>query len=203
MAHKHKKVPFLGRSPEFMARRFNGYAAQPESKAEEILAHLAVRPGAAVADVGAGGGYFALRFADLVGAGGIVYAVDIQWEFLHFIEASAEKAGIRTIRTIQAEEDDPNLPAKSVDLVFMRNAFHHLGDPEAYFTRLRPALRPGGRVAVIEHKRHGMLNFVKLFGHYTPEGAIVEILRKAGFKPAARYDFLKKQSFTVFTPEPE
>jgi len=122
------------------------------------------------------------------------FAVDINREFLDIISQTAASEQLRNVKTVHATPDDPGLPAHGVDLIFMRNVFHHIEHPVAYFRRLAGCLRPGGRIAIIDY-RPGSLR--TLF-HSVPEERIITILREAGYRIAARHEFLERQSFTVF-----
>jgi ubiquinone/menaquinone biosynthesis C-methylase UbiE len=184
-----------GSSAQYWADFFNRDASAPESKPDEVISALALKAGMQVADLGAGGGYFALRFARAVGREGKVYAVDVNPELLEMIKASVSKADLNNVVFIHAREDDSMLPEKSVDLIFVRNVFHHLPDQGKYFRNLKPKLKPGGRVAIIEYKKGAYYS-----GHETPEEVVIDIMKKAGFRLAKRYDFLEKQSFTVYSP---
>ena len=184
-----------GSSAQYWADFFNRDASAPENKPDEILRVLAIKPGMHLADLGAGGGYFTLRFAQAVGGGGKVYAVDINAELLEMVKSSVSKAGLKNVEYVLAAEKDSMLPERSVDLVFARNVFHHLPDQEEYFRNIKPKLRSGGKIAIIEYKKGAYYS-----GHETPEEVVIDIMRKAGFRLVKRYDFLEKQSFTVFSP---
>jgi arsenite methyltransferase len=184
-----------GSSAQYWADFFNRDASAPENRPDEIISALALKSGMQVADLGAGGGFFTLRFARAVGREGKVYAVDINAELLEIIKASVSKAGLRNVVFIHAREDDSMLPEKSVDLIFVRNVFHHLPDQEKYFRDIKPKLKPGGRVAIIEYKKG-----VYYSGHETPEATVIESMKKAGYSLFKRFGFLEKQSFTIFSP---
>ena len=178
-------------SPEY----FNRTAAEKDSKPDEVLARLGLTPGMRVADLGSGGGYFALRFARAVGPEGVVYAVDVNARFLAYVERAAAGAGLSNVKTVRARENDSGLATASVDLVFSRNVFHHLPDRVAYLTRLRRVLRPGGRMVIVEHASGA----AHRAGHSTAPGVIKTEMQKVGFKLLAEESFLlPKQSFLVF-----
>lgn len=183
-----------GSSAQYWADFFNRDASAPESKPDEVISALSLKPGMQVADLGAGGGYFTLRFARAVGKEGKVYAVDVNAEILEIIQASVSKAGLSNVVFIHAREEDSMLPEKSVDLIFVRNVFHHLPDQKKYFRNLKPKLKPGGRVAIIEYKKG-----VYYSGHETPEETVIEVMKKAGYSLLKRHGFLEKQSFTIFS----
>ena len=183
------------------AKIFNKKASGPESKPDQILETLALCPGQNIADIGCGGGYFSLRFADAVGRKGKVYAVDVNPEFLEFVKDSVTKKRVNNVETILAAEDRVTLPEKTLNLVFVRNAYHHLPSRAEYFRDLKGLLKPGGRVAIVEYKRGGRFSFRRIFGHYVPKETLVEEMEEAGYRLKSDLDFLPKQSFTIFSSE--
>jgi len=181
------------------AEMFNRKASHPKYRANEIMKVLALSEGAVVADIGAGGGYFAMRFAETVGSEGKVYAIDTDRKLLAYIEKCAEKNRIANIETILTGERGVVLPEQSCDLIFLRNVFHHLRQPEDYFRSLKHFLRPKGRVAVIDYKKpRAVMRFISPIGHYAEERFIRETMRKAGYVLVESHDFLPEQSFNIF-----
>jgi ubiquinone/menaquinone biosynthesis C-methylase UbiE len=178
-------------------KMLNREASSPRSKPEEVLERLHVREGQAIADIGSGGGYFTLAFARKAGKNGRVYAVDVKKKYLDFIRRRSGRAGLDNIIFELAGKDETNLPVAALDLIFARNVFHHLSEPANYFANLKKYLKPGGKIAIIEHKKKGF-GFVALFGHHTSQEAIVRELEKAGYVPAESFDFLPDQTFTLF-----
>jgi arsenite methyltransferase len=159
---------------------------------DRVIAALDLRPGQHVADLGAGGGYFTFRLARAVGPQGAVYAVDSDRDMLELIEARAARRGCPNVRTAAPDRGQP-LPA-TVDLVLMVDSFHHLPEETPYYARLAGQLTAGGRLAIIES-----LPRWYLFGHATEPDRIRSVLSEAGYRVADAYDFLPRQSFTVFT----
>jgi arsenite methyltransferase len=178
-------------------KMLNREASSAGSRPDEILEHLHVREGQVIADIGSGGGYFTLAFAKRAGKTGRVYAVDVKKKYLDFIEHQAEQAGLGNIAFVLAAEGKMDLPEAGLDLVFARNVFHHLPEPGNYFARLKRHLKPGGKVAIIEHKKKGF-GFVSLFGHHTSPETIVREMEKAGYSKTGSFDFLPDQTFTLF-----
>ena len=176
----------------------NREASTRRSRPEEILEQLQIREGQVLADIGSGGGYFTLAFAARSGKTGHVYAVDVKKKYLDFIRRQAEQAGLGNITFILAAEGKIDLPEAGLDLVFIRNVFHHLPESGNFFAKLKRHLKPGGKVAIIEHKKKGF-GFVSFFGHYTAPEAIVQAMEKAGYITGASFDFLPDQTFTLFT----
>lgn len=177
----------------------NKEAARVNSKSELVLKFLAFRPGQWVADIGVGGGYFALRFAEIVGRGGKVYAVDTDRKFLILFEKKIKKMRLKNIETVFVGQGIPELPKKSLDLVFLRNTYHHLSDRVRYFEQLKEFLKPGRRVAIIDYKPWKFRIFRKIFKHYTSPETIKAEMEQAGYKIAEDFNFLSKQSFMVFS----
>lgn len=180
------------------AEMFNRKASDPRNKPDQILEALELRQGQNAADIGAGGGYFSLRFAEAVGRKGKVYAVDTNLGFLEFIENGAKEKGLGNVETIVVAEDLA-LPQRSLDLVFMRNVCHHLTDRVEYFKGLKRFLKPEGRVAIIEYKRAKPFTFRGMFGHYVPRETIINEMKEAGYRVKQEFDFLPEQSFTIFS----
>ena len=184
---------------DLFLKMLNREAASPRGRAMQILDNLRIIEGQSIADIGSGGGYFTLEFARRVGASGRVFAVDRKRRYLDFIRRKSEQAGLDNIEFILAESGGVGLPPSSVDLVFARNVFHHLPEPAVYFGDLRAALKPGGRVAIIDHTPERGLSFVSMFRHFTPVEKIRNAMETAGYVLSESFDFLPKQSFMVFS----
>ena len=175
---------------------YEGIGRDDWQKPAEVIAALAVRPGDQVADVGAGGGYFTIPLARSVGETGRVFAVDVEADMVEYVLERARDSGLTQVEGVIATAEDTGLAPNSIDLIFVSNTFHHLPDPPDYFANIRPVLRRGGRIAIIELKGGG---FPK--GHDTAPDVIREDMRAAGFTLAKSYDFLERQSFQIFVPE--
>ncbi len=132
------------------SRRFERDGREVHDHQAQIVGALGLRPGMAVADIGAGTGLFTLAFAAAVGPGGTVYAVDVIPEFLAHIGDRANRAGIRNVQLVQASDRSTELPPASVDIVFMSDAYHHLEYPQHVLASLRWALRPGGSLWLVD-----------------------------------------------------
>jgi SAM-dependent methyltransferase len=123
-----------------------------EEQPEALLDALKIPRGATVADVGAGAGYHTLRLARRVGPKGTVYATDIQPEMLRMLRANARTAGVTNIKPIRCTQTDPALPEESIDLILMVDVYHECSDPEATLLGLRSALKPRGRLVLVEFR---------------------------------------------------
>jgi len=134
-----------------------GWLERPERESEEDPARaveaLDLRPGMTVADIGAGSGYYTVRLARKVGAEGKVYATDIQVGMLSIIQRRAAIEKLTNIVPVLGAVDDPKLPPASLDLALMVDVYHELATPQAFVRRLREALRPEGRLVLIEFRK--------------------------------------------------
>jgi arsenite methyltransferase len=179
-------------------RSLNREAASRKNRPEEILNHLEIREGNAIADLGSGGGFFTVAFAKKVGKNGKVYAVDTQPKYLDFVRSRSVREGLNHIILVQVREIEKKLPKASLDLVFVRNVFHHLNGPAAYFQSLRKFLRLNGRIVIIEHRPKKGFGFVGLFKHHTSAQTIIQEMDKAGYRLLSSADFLPNQTFNIF-----
>jgi arsenite methyltransferase len=174
---------------------YKGYKRDEWQQPDKVVASLQIHPGDDVADLGSGGGYFTFRLADAAGEDGVVYAVDVDQGLLDYVSKTAGENGYANIQTVLATKDNTGLASNSVDLVFVCNTFHHLEDRVEYFHRLIPALKDGGRVAIIEFTS----GWLKSIGHGTPTDEIVNEMQQAGYELQTQFDFLEKQNFLVFS----
>ena len=127
-----------------------------EERADLLLRELNLKPGMAVADIGAGTGYYARRMAPLVGSGnsgGVVYATDVQPEMIKILEDGAKKAGLANIKPVLGGLKNVNLPDASIDLAIMVDVYHELEYPFEVVESLVRALKPGGRIVYVEYRQ--------------------------------------------------
>lgn len=188
-AHQHHPP----QSAEEYLHHLNDPTRDAWQKPHEVVIALDLKPDEAVADIGAGGGYFARRFAHHAGR---IYAVDIDTQLLKAVAEGAPP----NIATILAAPDDPRLPARSVDTIFFCDVLHHISNRAAYYPKLATALRPGGRIVVIDfHKKPlpiGPPEDMKL-----SESQVVSEFEAAGFERVKSFDFLPYQYFLIFQPK--
>jgi arsenite methyltransferase len=173
-------------------------------KPAEVITALGLKPGMAVADLGAGSGYFTRRFVEAVTDTGIVYAVDVEPEMLAYAKESVIHMHIAyTAEFILARPDNPKLPFESVDLLFICNTLHHLENRSKYFSDLRSSLKQGARIAIIDFypdERSGDLGFPKR--HLVSRDAVIQELTAAGYRLSREHGFLPKQYFLEFVSAP-
>jgi ubiquinone/menaquinone biosynthesis C-methylase UbiE len=123
-----------------------------EEQPEAMLTALKIPRGATVADVGTGAGYHSIRLGRLVGPKGMVYATDVQTEMLRMLRENARAAGVANIKPVRCTQDDPGLPKAAIDLILMVDVYHECSDPEATLQGLRAALKPKGRLVLVEFR---------------------------------------------------
>jgi arsenite methyltransferase len=180
------------------ARMFNRSASNPSKQPDRVLAVLGLRTGNKVADLGSGGGYYALRFARETGPEGKVYAVDINPAFLGFIRDGARAVRYENVDTVLVPEIASRIPAGSLDLLFCRDVYHHLTGRTSLFKDLARYLKPAGRVAIIDWLPGASRYFGPPPGHRTAPETIIAEMEAAGFFVLENLDFLKGQSYTLF-----
>jgi ubiquinone/menaquinone biosynthesis C-methylase UbiE len=181
-----------------LLKMLNKEASSYKNRPREIINTLQILEGYAIADIGSGGGYFTLEFARIVGTTGRVYAVDNKPENMEFINRQSEQQNLDNVTFALSIGNDINLPEAGIDLIFLRNAFHHLPEPAEYFNNLKRFLKPSGKVVVIEHKPKGGFSFVAMFKHYTPGEFILREMENAGYFLVQSFDFLPEQTFDIF-----
>ena len=189
--------------PDTWAKQFEHEGREVFDRRHDIVKFLDLHDGMVVADVGAGTGMFTVAIAQALGQGGRVIAVDAQDYFVSHIAARSQALGLSNIETVLADQHHPNLPPNSVDLVFMCDTYHHLEYPQAYLEQLRAALRPQGRLVLIDYDRTNPHIQNQLGDHLraTPEVILAEI-ESSGFRLTTRSDLLKDNFTMVFTTAP-
>lgn len=166
---------------------------------ERVVAALALEPGACVADVGAGDGYFTFLLADAVGPQGRVYAVEVTDALVDELRAETARRGYSNVTVVRGAHHDPMLPDGKVDLAFFSGVFHHIAHRGAYFSRLRQDLAEGGRVAVIDGASDPLHKVFMPF-HFASAETVDQELTAAGYRRTQVFDFLPMQHFQVFAP---
>jgi len=122
-------------------------------EAETVMDKAAIAPGMTVADIGAGEGYYTVRLSARVGEDGRVLAQDIDEDALRRLGARVESERLDNVSIALGAADDPRLPPGSFDRIFMVHMYHEITEPYAFLWRMRPALREGGQVIVVDVDR--------------------------------------------------
>src|SRR5208282_2076459 len=166
---------------------------------KEIVAACRLKPGMCVADVGAGTGLFTRMFAAEVAPGGTVYAADIAANFLKHIEETCKEAGIKNVKTVLCKVDSSELPQNSVDVVFLCDVYHHFEYPAKTLATLHAALKPEGRLVMVDYRRVVGKTPDWIFKHVRAGQAVfTREIEAAGFKLQAEGKFLKDNYMIEF-----
>jgi len=175
---------------------------RPEREDEEApskaLDALELKPGMVVADIGAGSGYYSTRLAKRVGAAGRVYATDIQQGMIDLLNRRIQQEHLDNVTTILGGYDDPTLPAKSVDLAIMVDVYHEFSEPQKMLQRLREAIKPGGRLVLLEYRAEDP-DIPILREHKMSKAQVKLEVENEGFKQSRVFDDLPWQHLFVFT----
>ncbi len=148
---------YMGREiAHVMGHQAADWLERPEREKEErtdlALAALKIKPCEAIADIGAGTGYYTRRLAKLAGTNGTVFAVEIQQEMLDDLMKNAAKENLRNIKPVLGTITDPKLPAKSVDTILMVDVYHEFDHPYEMIQAMIKSLKPGGRIVFVEFR---------------------------------------------------
>ena len=182
---------------KYWSKVFDDPARDAWQKPRQLITALGIQPGQTVVDLGAGTGYFSRYLAGAVGPGGTVLAVEIEPTLVSYLRQRAEREDTGNVVPILASPDNPRLPAAGVDLILIADTYHHLDHRTRYLPQLRRALRPGGRVAVVDWKA-GNLPQGPPPEHKLPRQQVIDEMRTAGFALAEEPDLLEYQYVLVF-----
>lgn len=170
-----------------------------EENTEKAVGLLGIKPGMAIADVGAGTGYFSRRMAKKTGPTGKVYAVDIQQRMLDDLKQKAEAEKITNIETVLSKDDDPMLPAGSIDIILMVDVYHEFSKPQPMLRKMREALKPTGRMILFEYRKEDPNVPIRFEHKMTIEEAKAEI-EAEGFRLEKVDPSLPRQHILIFVP---
>ena len=192
---------YMGREiSQVMGHCGAGWLERPEREREEaperLVEALGLRAGDVVADIGAGTGYFSFRMASRLTSGRVL-AVDIQPEMLAIIEARRRREGVANVEPIRGTPLDPNLPEAGVDVVLIVDADHEFSHPLEMTQAIRRALRPGGRLVLVEYRGEDPAVPIKPLHKMTEAQARKEI-EAQGLRFVRRSDALPIQHILVF-----
>jgi ubiquinone/menaquinone biosynthesis C-methylase UbiE len=159
---------------------------------------LRIQKGATVADVGAGSGNITIRLAKQVGPMGKVYANDVQPGMLEILQQNVAKAKVTNVVPVLGAIDDPKLPAESIDLAIMVDVYHEFSEPQRMLQRLREAIKPGGRLVLLEYRAEDP-DVPILREHKMSKAQVKLEVEHEGFKQSRVFDDLPWQHLFVFT----
>jgi len=193
-------APFMSfRGAPWLERETRDREEQPY----KVLEVMNLKKGDVVADIGVGTGYYARKIAKQVGPEGKVYGVDIQPEMLDYLRQFCEKEGITNIEPVLGEYDDPKLPKNSIDWMIMADVYHEFADPEIMLAKLMAALKPDGKICLLEYRDEG-----KTGQHIKPDHrmTVKQVLAEwnaAGFELIDLQIFLPSQHLFIFHKRPK
>jgi SAM-dependent methyltransferase len=191
-------APVMGyQGAEWLERLERGEEEEPDT----ALNALRIAPGAAVADIGAGSGYMTERLAARVGPSGRVFANDLQPQMLAILARRLEARQITNVTLVQGTTDDPKLAPASVDLALMVDVYHELSQPQAMLRRLREALKPGGRLVLLEYRKEDPAIPIRFEHKMSIAEAKLEV-EAEGFALSQVDEALPRQHILIFTVKP-
>ncbi len=158
---------------------------------DRVMDLLNIRPGSAVADIGAGSGWFTVRAAQRVGSSGAVYAVDINQEYVDHIKTRAEKENFTNIRPVLGKEDDPLLAQNSVDSILILKTYHEFSKPINMLLAMRKAMRKDALLGIIDKDGEGD-------DHGLDAEKVIEEAERAGLVLVSQHDFVKPDNMDYF-----
>lgn len=167
-----------------------------QEQPEKAIAALPLRPTDTVADIGAGTGYFSFRISLRVPQGKVL-AVDVQPEMIEILSRLQQRLGIANVEPILGSETDPHLPASSVDLALMVDAYHEFRFPYEMMTALVRSLKPGGRVVLLEYRGENPLIPIKAL-HKMTEKQVKREMAAVGLSWQSSQEFLPQQHILIF-----
>ncbi len=203
-ASNKDQLPRHYEDPEHMIKVFETPERDAWAKPDQVVRALQIEnQEAVVADIGAGSGYFTRRIA-LEAPAGKVYAVDVDDKFKTYIETNRESWGTPNIEPHLAFYDDPALPERAIDLIFMSNTYAFLRDRVPYLIKLREALAPGGQLAVINFKPAAQVpgDAAPDPAYRVPRDTALSELTEAGFVLEREENFLEHQYFLILRVGP-
>jgi ubiquinone/menaquinone biosynthesis C-methylase UbiE len=171
---------------------------EDEENPDLAMRLIRVQRGATVADLGAGSGYYTIRLARAVGSTGKVFAVDIQQGMLDLLQTSVARAKLTNVVPVLGGIDDPRLPANSLDLILMVDVYHEFAQPQAMLQRLKTALKPGGRLVLLEYRAEDPDVPIRPEHKMTKAQVKLEVEHE-GFTQQRVYDDLPWQHLVIFT----
>jgi ubiquinone/menaquinone biosynthesis C-methylase UbiE len=183
-----------------------GFAWKVRADAASEMARLASlmqwQTGTVVADIGAGDGKYSFAAAQHVGATGKVYATELDRKKIEELKAEIKKRGLKNVEVVESAEAQTNLPAGCCDAIFLRRVYHHLTKPEAFDMDIARALKPGGRLAIIDFPARAGLDPVEGVpsnrgGHGIPKKIVIEELTAAGLQLEKTDDAWPEGSYCV------
>lgn len=168
-----------------------------EEAPERALDAIGLSKGDVAADIGAGAGYFTWRMAERVGPGGKVYACDIQPRMLELLRKNVGARGLNNVVPVLGVEDDPKLPAGALDLALLVDVYHEFSQPQKMLRKIREALKPAGRMVLLEYRKEDPSVPIRLEHKMTVSEVRAEI-EPEGFSFVTSVETLPRQHVLIF-----
>jgi len=165
---------------------------------DQIMDALRIGDGMAVADLGAGSGWFTIRLARRVGPNGVVYAEDIQRQMIDAISRRKTRENLANVQTVLGQPNDPKLPGR-VDAVLIVDAYHEMPQPVVLLKNVARYLKPGGRIGIVEFTSEGGGPGPAMEDRVEPE-RVIRDAEAAGLVLESRESFLPYQYMLIFVP---
>ena len=182
--HEHRDAFGNPADMQEYLRKLDDPARDEWQKPDEVLRSLELPPGAVVGEIGAGTGYFTLRLARMAAH---VFASEAAPQMLEVLRERLAASALRNVTPVLGLADDPFLPSGRCDLILNVNAYHHFPEPPSFLRRIKRALRPGGRIAIVD------------FHEKVEKGQVLAETSAAGLRLAAEHAFLPQQHFLIFS----
>ncbi len=158
---------------------------------DRVMDELKITENKSVADIGAGSGWFTTRAAKRVGAKGKVFAIEINQEYINYINERAKRENFSNIQTILGTEDDPKLPKDSIDAALILKTYHEIGQPVKVLERLKSSLKKDALLGIIDRNGKGD-------DHGIDKVQVIEEANRAGFELKNDFDFVKPDGMDYF-----
>ncbi len=181
---------------ERVARKLGAHDRDTQQKPDELIAAIGIRPGMTAADIGTGIGYMLPFLSRAVGSGGRVIAEDIFTDFLEQAKATAREKNLANVEFVHGTTKGAELPADSVDVALVLDAYHHFDYPEAMLASIRSSLRKGGRIVIVDFYKEGFgdPDHIRL-----DEADVIKEVEANGFRFVSRREHMpKRQYMAVF-----
>ena len=196
---------YMGREiARVMSHEGAGWLERDEREEEErprlLIENMDLQPEHVIADIGAGSGYFTFRLAPQVPRGKVL-AVDIQPEMLEIIEQRMRELGVNNVEPVLGEVDDPRLPPQAVDLVLLVDTYHEFEHPREMMQHIANALKPDGRVVLVEYRGEDPNVPIKPLHKMTQAQAIKE-MAAVGLEHIETRNMLPRQHMMLFRKRP-
>ena len=193
-AEHHAAMHHRFDNAEQWAKSFDDPARDAWQQPDRVIAALELGPAMVIADIGAGTGYFAVRLARAVPDGQVI-ATDIEPDMIRYMTERAQREGLSNLRAVLTPPTDPQLAAASIDRILVVDVWHHIDGRAGYARKLAQALRPGGKLAIVDFKAsstHGPPP-----EHRLPPDEVLGELRSAGLTASLSATELPEQYIAI------